>query len=191
MKKVHWPQLRHLLATAVVIAVAATLWQKLPTPDDVYGPFAVDAGMGERVTGRGIETQVTAVRVAPRIHTKRYPPQIVDAVGTWVAIDNEAMTTLAVEVPRVELVVGPNTYVPTSRLGVLRPALAPGIRVRGSWVFDVPAELVAPSPRTMSLHIWVGDSRLTSRLVIAIALDDARVSREDLIALEPETSVGT
>lgn len=191
MKKALWPGLLHILVTAAVIAAAAALWQNLPTPDDVYGPFDVHAAMGEQATGRGIETEVTGVRIAPRIHKTRYPPQMVDAVGIWVAVENEAMTTLAVDVPTVELVIGPNTYVPTSRLGVMNRALEPGIRVRGSWVFDVPAELVVPGSPTMSLRVWVGDGRLTSRLVVDVPLDDARVSREDVVALEPETLVGT
>lgn len=191
MKKVHWPRLFHILATAVVIAAAAALWQNLPTPDDVYGPFDVDAAMGEQATGYGIETQVTGVRIAPRLRTTRYRPQIVDAVGIWVAVDNDSMTTLAVDVPTVQLVIGPNTYVPTSRVGVMNRALDPGIRVHSSWVFDVPAELVVPSSQNMSLRVWVGDGRLTSRLLIDMPLDDGRVSREDLIALQPETMVGT
>jgi hypothetical protein len=185
-----WQRPLHIFATAVVIAAAAALWQSLPTPDDVYGPFDVHAGIGEQATGRGIETQVTGVRVSPRVEKGRYPRQIVDAVGTWVAIDNETMTTLTVEVPRVELVIGPNTYVPTMRVGVLYPAFPPGIRVRSSWVFDVPAELVALGSQTMSLRVWVGDSRLTSRLMIDIPLDDERVSREDPIVVKPHTMVG-
>jgi hypothetical protein len=193
VKKVEWPRVLHLLATAVVIGAAALMWHALPTPDDVYGPFDVDAGMGQQAEGRAITAQVTGARIAPRIR-KPYPSApVVDAVGVWVAIDGEAMTTRTDEVPNVELIIGRNSYVPTERLDFmpLTGRLSPGIAVRSSWVFDVPAELVAPGAQHLTLHVWVGDGRLDSRLVVDVPLTDSRVTRSDLIRLEPTVEVGT
>lgn len=183
----------HALATAVVIAAAAWMWHDLPTPDDVYAPFDVHAGMGQQATGRPIAAQVTGVRIGPRIRNQQYPPALIDAVGTWVAVDGEAMSTRADAVPTVELIIGPNTYVPTHRLGFMPMvgALAPGIAVRGPWVFDVPADLVAPGRPNMTLRVWVGDWRQDSRLVFDIPLDGPRVQRSDLIQFGPATQVGT
>jgi hypothetical protein len=97
------------------------------------------------------------------------------------------MATRTTERPHAALVVGPNTYIPTERVGVgpLGVALAPGIAQRGAWVFDVPPDLTKPGPRDMALRVWVGDGRLDSRLVITLRLDDPRVRREQVIQLEP------
>lgn len=193
MKEVAWRRVFYALATTAAIAAAAVMWHGLPTPDDVYGPFDVEAGIGQQATGRAITAQVTGARIAPRIRKERSGAPVLDAVGIWVAIDGEAMTTRAVEVPRAELVIGPNTYAKTDRLGLLpiMGALNPGIAVRSSWVFDVPADAVAAGGQQMSLRVWVGDGRMDSRLVMDIPLNDSRVSRSDLIAMEPETQVGT
>lgn len=193
MNKVKWPRVLYALATVVVIAAAAVTWHNLPTPDDVYGPFDVAAEMGQQATGRAITAQVTGVRIAPRIRKPHPSAPVLDAVGSWVAIDGEAMTTRTDESPNVELIIGPNSYLPTDRLGVmpLDGNLTPGIAVRNSWVFDVPAELVAPGAQHLTLWVWVGDGRLDSRLVMDVPLDDPRVGRSDLIRLEPAVEVGT
>jgi hypothetical protein len=183
----------HALATAVVIAAAAWMWHALPTPDDVYGPFEVDAGIGQQASGRGIETRVTGARIAPRIDKKQPPRQLIDAVGIWIVIDGEAMATRTGEMPTAELMVGADTYVPTARVGVftLKGALVPGIVLSGSWVFDVPADVVVSGARPISLRVWIGDGRLDSRLVTDIALDGPHISRSDVVALEPATQAGT
>jgi hypothetical protein len=193
MRKLTGSRAVHAAATAMVIAAAAVMWHHLPTPDDVYGPFDVDAGIGQPATGRAIAATVTGARIAPRIRKERLRAPILDALGVWVAVDAEAMATRTDEVAHVELIVGPNTYAPTSRLGVmpLMGSLTPGIVTRSSWVFDVPAELVAPRTQHMSLRVWVRDGRMDSRLVIDVALDDSRVSRSDLIVIERATQVGT
>lgn len=65
--------------------------------------------------------------------------------------------------------------------------LAPGIRSRGSWVFDVaPSLLDARAP--MTLRLWVDDGRLDSRLNIALdlgkaaSMQTAKVGRPDRVA---------
>lgn len=180
-------------ASALVIAVGAALWQYLPTPDDVYGPFEVTAGMEQQATGRAIEARVTGVRTGPRIRKVQYSPVVADAVGTWVVIDGEAMTTRTDESPNVELWIGPDIYVPTDRLGLLPMvgSLSPGIAVRSSWIFDVPSALVGSGAPPMSLRIWVGDGRMDSRLVIDIPQDDPRVVGSGTIDFEPAELIGT
>ncbi|WP_395311251.1 hypothetical protein V4U86_10975 [Mycobacterium sp. AMU20-3851] len=187
-----WPRALRVSATAVVIAAAAVLWHNLPTPDDVYGPFDVHAGIGEPAAGRAITAEVNGIRIAPRIRKMRGTAPVVDAVGIWVAVDGEVMSTRFDEVPNVELLVGPNTYVPTDRLGYLpmTGSLAPGIAVRSSWVFDLPSDLVAASQQ-MTLRVWVRDGRMDSRLVVDLPLAGPSVSRSDLIVIEPEEVVGT
>lgn len=176
-----------------VIAAAALLWHNLPTPDDVYGSFDVKVDMGQTATGRAVQARVDGVRMAPRIRQDRDSAPVVDAVGTWVAIEGAAMTTRTSETVSSELIVGPNTYVLTDRVGFqpLAGALSPGLLVSGAWVFDVPADLVKPDGPEMTLHVWVGDRRQDSRLVIRMRPDDLRVSRADLIRLRPSVEIGT
>lgn len=181
------------MATAVVIAAGAALWQYLPTPDDVYGPFDVTAGMAQQAAGRAIQAEVTGVRTGSRIRKIQTTPVLAEAVGIWVVIDGEAMTTRTVEVPNVELSIGSDIYVPTDRLGFLPlvGALNPGITVRSSWIFDVPAALVGPGAPPMSLRIWVGDGRMDSRLVIEIPQHDSLISRSATIDFERAELTGS
>jgi hypothetical protein len=182
----------YALVTAVVMAAAAAVWHNLPTPNDVYGPFDVHAGIGKQATGRAITATVTGARIAPQVRKLPTRGTLFDALGVWVAVDTVMTATETTEKPYASLVVGPNTYVPTQRLGVgpLGGALAPGIAQHGAWVFDVPPDLVAAGPRDMKLRLWVGDGRLDSRLVISVRLDDPRVHRDHIVELEPLTETG-
>lgn len=180
------PKVLYALATTVVLAAAAVVWHTLPTPNDVYGPFDVHAVVGEQATGRAITATVTGARIAPEL--QKLPQRgVIEAVGVWVAVDAVMMATRTTERPRAALVVGPNTYIPTERVGVgaLGVALAPGIVQHGAWVFDVPPELTRTGSRDMTLRVWVGDGRLDSRLVISLRLDNPRVRRDQVIQLEP------
>ena len=58
-----------LIAVAVVVTVAAAavVWQNLPTPTDVLGPFDVHAEAGAPATGRAVSATVTSVRISPEV----------------------------------------------------------------------------------------------------------------------------
>jgi hypothetical protein len=155
------------LLSVVVIAAAAVLWHHLPDMMDVEGPFDVDGSVGQPVRGRLIDLTVTGVRIGSKV--RPVPRPSVAATGLWVVVDADLIATSTFVLPVAELHVGPNTYIPSDRF---RPTqlggeLAPGIRQRGSWVFDVAPELIdrgAP----MQIRIWHGDGRLDSRLVVSI-----------------------
>ena len=87
---------------------------------------------------------------------------------------------------------GPNTYTPSDAFftDTLMAEISPGITQRGSWVFDVAPDLVAPgSSAPMTLHVWVGDGRLDSRLAIRIPTEGSRFSRVDTVTVtKPEQS---
>ena len=120
------------------------------------------------------------------------PP--VAAGGLWAVIDATVEATLASEIPHAELIAGPNTYTPSDRFPfhTLGGGLAPGIVQRGAWVFEIPAPLLeADATQFVVLRAWVGDGRLDSRLAVRIGLDDPRVSRLDVVALDRPTEVGT
>jgi hypothetical protein len=182
------------LAITAAIASAAALWHTLPEPTDVYGPFDVHAAMGQQATGRAITATVTGVRIGPQAHTVSPPARTVPSAGVWVVVDAEVAATRSFELPHTELVVGPNTYIPSDRfrLAPLGAELEPGIAQRGSWLFDVPADLVEPgAAHPISLRVWVDDGRLDSRLVITIPLDDDRIHRNEVVTLEPVRKTAT
>lgn len=183
------PGTRHVLTTIAVIlsvAAAAVVWQHLPTPTDVLGPFDVHGNAGTPTTGRAVSATVTSVRVTPEVDS-------VKPAGTWVVVDAAIEGTRSTELPHSELIVGPNTYKPTDMFfnDTLMAEISPGITQRGSWVFDVAPALVAPGASDpMTLHVWVGDGRLDSRLAIRIPTSGSRFSRVDAVTLtKPELSV--
>jgi len=166
---------------AVVIAAAAVVWHHLPAPTDLYGPFDVDTQAGEQARGRAVTATVTSVRIAGQIDG-------VAAAGRWVVVDTTMAAVRSTELPRADLLVGPNTYAPTDRFyfDTLRKILSPGITQRGSWVFDVAAPLLEPGARQpLTLRVWVGSDMLDSRLVIRIPADDPRISRTEKARLTP------
>jgi hypothetical protein len=173
---------RVLTAVAVVITVAAAavVWQNLPTPTDVLGPFDVHAEAGTPATGRAVSATVTSVRVTPEVNS-------VKPAGIWVVVNTALEGTRSTELPHSELVVGPNTYSPTDVFFVdtLMGEISPGITQRGSCVFDVAPALIAPdSSDPMTLLVWVGDGRLDSRLAIEIPFQGSRFSRVDTVTLK-------
>ena len=148
------------------------------------------ADVGQQGTGRGITASVTGVRIGPKVHKVSPPARTVESVGTWVVVDAVVAATRDFELPHTELIVGPNTYVALDRFwpAALGAELEPDIAQRGSWAFEVPANLVAAGAvRSISMRLWLGDVRLDSRLVIRIPLDDQRVHRDEVVTLEPVT----
>ena len=181
------------LAIPAAMASAAALWHNLPEPTDIYKPFDVHAAVGQQATGRGITATVDGVRIGPTVHKVSPPESTVQSVGTWVVVDAVVASTRDFELPRTELIVGPNTYGPSDRFwpAALGAELKPGIAQRGSWAFEVPADLVAAVADPISLRVWLGDERLDSRIVVTIPLDDQHVSREGVVTLEPVTESAT
>jgi hypothetical protein len=172
---------RVLTAVAVIITIAAAtvVWQNLPTPPDITGPFDVHGDAGLRTAGRDIAATVTGTRIAPEVDS-------VPAAGIWVVVDATLEAPRSTELPKSDLIIGPNRYTPTDRffLKTLQADVSPGISLRGSWVFDVAADLVAPGgTEPLTLRVWTGyDDQLDSRLVIEIPAGD--VSRSDSVTLE-------
>lgn len=173
------------IAEIGTVAAAAVVWQNLPTQTDVFGPFDVHADAGSTATGRAVSATVTSVRITQEVDS-------VKPAGVWVVVNTALEGTRSTELPHSELIVGSNTYTPTDVFftETLMAEISPGITQRGSWVFDVAPALVAPdSSEPMTLHVWVGDGRLDSRLVIRIPLNGSRFSRVDTVTLEkPERS---
>lgn len=167
------------LAVIVVIAASVVIWHNLPTPTDLYGPFEVRGRAGEPVEGRAVKATVTAVHIAPQVNSA-------EAAGTWVVVDAALEATGATALLRADLVVGPNTYDPSDRFffETLDNEISPGLIERGSWVFDVASELVAPdADEPLLVRVWVNSDILDSRLVIAIPLSDPVITRTDEVQL--------
>ncbi len=169
------------VAVVVTVSAAAVIWHHLPAPTDLYGPFDVRGAAGDRVQGRAVAATVTSVRVAPQVNS-------VTAAGDWVVVDTTMEATRSTELPRADLIVGPNRYLPSDRFfgKTLMAKISPGITQRGSWVFDVASELVAPdATEPITLRVWVGSDILDSRLVIDVPAGDPRIARAGDVELTP------
>jgi hypothetical protein len=175
------------VAVVITVAAAAVVWQKLPTPTDVFGPFDVHADASAPTTGRGVQATVDSVRLTPEVDS-------VKPAGVWVVVNTALEGTRSTELPHSELVVGPNTYSPTDvfMVDTLIGEVSPGITVRSSWVFDVAPALVAPGlSDSMTFVVWVGVGKLDSRLAIRIPLQGSHFSRVDSVTLDKPTRSAT
>lgn len=173
------------IAVVATVSAAAVIWHHLPTPTDLYGPFDIRGAAGDRVQGRALAATVTSIRVAPQVNS-------VKAAGDWVVVDTILEATRTTELPRADLVVGPNRYLPSDRFfgKTLMAEISPGITQRGSWVFDVASALVAEDATApITLRVWVGSDILDSRLVIDVSAGDPRIARAGDVELgAPELS---
>lgn len=168
-------------ATVVTIALATLVWLHLPANTTIYAPFDVHAGIASRAVGQNLSATVTHASMTPTVTAqqsrKRYP-----AAGVWVV----ALTTLDASrepvLPHAELLVGPNTYAPTTQLLSGADLVQPGITQQRTWAFDVPPDLLKTVPSVV-MRLWGGDGRLDSRLVIDIPL--AGVDRASSIVVPP------
>jgi hypothetical protein len=174
---------------ALIIAAAAVLWHHLPANTQISAPFDVHGRIGTPVTGRTLAVTVGAVQLAPaaELGSGRFREPAVPAAGRWVVV-NAAVSALLTSVrPTAELQVGHNTYAPS--IYSLGGLVDPGINQRGSWGFDVAAELVDPDvARPFQLRVWTGDGRLDTRLVID--LESRAPTRLDVITVNPPKAGG-
>lgn len=174
--------------TLAAVAAAAAVWNHLPSNTTIYAPFDVRGTMGEPVHGRGMTATITAVHRAPRLAPDSVlTPQPLAAAGEWLVVDAKAEAGAVSDIPHADLVVGPNTYTPTDRLPLglmLGAPLQPGLSTSGSWVFDIPADLLTGN-QPLTLRVWVGDGRLDSRLAVSIdptsveAVQTAKLARSE------------
>lgn len=174
----------HAVATVAVVIAAALVWHNLPTPSKVYRPFDVHGELEQQVSGRLFDLTVTGVRTGRQAEVPGRRP--VAALGEWVLVDADLVATSQYVLPRAELLIGANTYVPSDRFGLnqLGTELAPLITQRGSWAFDVDPTLLGPST-TLVLRVSSGDTRFDSRLVVSIPFSDA-VAEKTLVLTPAE-----
>lgn len=174
-------------AAALFIVAAAVLWHHLPVPTDVYAPFDVRGGLGSPVRGRALAVTATGVRLSPtaKITVGPFVTQTVTATGLWVVVDAAVSATQASMIPSAELLVGANSYQPSTRADAssLNVPVDPGIPQRGSWVFDVAPELLEPLATPLQLRVWTGDGRLDSRVVIDLGRKPP--TRVDVVRVKP------
>jgi hypothetical protein len=175
--------------TAVLVIAAALLWHHLPVPTQIYAPFDVHGSLGSPVRGHSLSITATRVRVAPKgkFALSEYISQAISPVGRWLVVDATVSAIEASKLPMADLVLGGNTYQPSTRI----PARGFGIRIdpglpqHGYWVFDVAPELIQPSiTAPLQLRMWSnGDERLNSRVVIDLA--NRPLERDDVVTVKP------
>jgi hypothetical protein len=170
-------------ATVVAIALATLVWLQLPANTTIYAPFDVHATIPTRAVGPNLSATVNRAAITPTV-TAQQSRRSYSAAGVWVV----ALTTLDAArepvLPHADLLVGPNTYVPTTVVLPGADLVQPGIAQQRTWAFDVPPDLLKTVPSVV-MRLWGGDGRLDSRLVIDIPLDNANVERPPSIGVPP------
>ncbi|BBX08329.1 hypothetical protein [Mycolicibacterium aichiense] len=168
-------------ATVVAIALATLVWLHLPVNTTIYGPFDVHAGIASRAVGQNLSATVTHASITPTViaaqSRKRYA-----AAGVWVVVLTRLEAAREPVLPHADLLVGPNTYAPTTQLLSGADLVQPGITQQRTWAFDVPPDLLKTVPSVV-MRVWGGDGRLDSRLVIDIPL--AGIERPGSIVVPP------
>lgn len=173
---------------ATLIAASAMLWHHLPVPTQIYAPFDVHGSAGNPVHGTSLAVTATRVQIAPKgkfYMSQRFSNTLL-AGGTWLVVDATVSALTSTTLPTADLVVGGNTYLPSSQTPPgYGGQVDPGLPQHGHWVFDVAPELLQPSiAKPLQLRVWSGgETRLNSRLVIN--LDTMRLERADAVTVKP------
>lgn len=172
------------LAAVPVIALAAVGWHHLPTNVQVYAPLDVHGRPGTAVTGDTLAVTATDVGVASAVRVGYQAP--LEPSGRWLVVQATVRALNETVLPKAELAVGANTYVPASEFVVARlgvHSVDPGISQRGSWIFDVPTDLIDRSVvPALALRVWTERGPFVSRVVIDI--DGRRLTRSGLITVD-------
>jgi hypothetical protein len=173
---------------AVLIAASAMLWHHLPVPTQIYAPFDVHGSGGNPVRGTSLAVTATRVQIAPKgkFYMSQRFSNTLSAGGTWLVVDATVSALTSTTRPTADLVVGGNTYLPSSETPPgFGGQVDPGLPQHGHWVFDVAPELLQPSiARPLQLRVWSdSETRLNSRLVID--LDAKRLERADAVTVRP------
>ncbi len=168
-------------ATVVAIAVATLVWLHLPANTTIYAPFDVHAGIASRAVGQNLSATVTHASMTPTV-TAQQSRKPYAAAGVWVVAVTMLDASRDPVLPHADLLVGPNTYAPTTQLLSGADLVQPGITQQRTWAFDVPPDLLKTVPSVV-MRLWGGDGRLDSRLVIDIPL--AGVDRASSVVVPP------
>lgn len=167
-----------ILAALGFVALAFVAARTEPQEEFGFAPFAVHVDPGEVGEGRGLQGVVDDARVADVVRLGSWTGT---TTGIWLVVDTRMATTENPSLAYATLRVGERSWSASNRpgLGGMHSAsLEPGLPMAGSFVFELPAEVL---DEAAARHAVVqladdGDTRLIT--VIEVGLDLTALAHE-------------
>ena len=165
-----WRWLGSVLLFAALLAAAMYLRNHQMDTVAAHQPIDVRGSLGAEASGRNVTGEVIAVH---RTQSLSVPTgRRVATDGTFLVVEFEAATLLGPGPIQVDLEVDGTTHTALDVPGGYeRERVNPGIRLRGTAVFEIPT--AAANGDAQFRITGSNDPRLDSRLVFEIALADA------------------
>lgn len=168
---------------AVLLVLAFAVARTEPGEGVSFAPFVSRVEQGQLGEGRDVQAVVDRALLADEVELGSWTGE---TTGVWLVVDARMATTESPGLAAAELRVGDRMWRPSTRpsSGALQlTPLAAGLPMRGSLVFELPAELLEePDAARAVLRLATDtDSRLQS--VVELELDLAAMPREGRLEL--------
>jgi hypothetical protein len=167
----------------VVLAFAAARTE--PQEELGFAPFAVRVGLGEVGEGRGLQAAVDEASLADVVRLRGWTGE---TTGVWLVVRTRMATTENPSLAFATLHVGERSWAASNRPGLYAmqsASLDPGLPIAGSFVFELPAELLdEAAARTAIVRLADdGDTRLIT--VVEVELDLTQLDHEAELEIAP------
>lgn len=166
-----------LVALAFLVALSE------PADETIFAPFATRAELGTRVSDGDLVVQVDAVRLADEVTLGSWTGT---TTGVWLVVDVQLATEREPTMSYAELFVGDRRWRTSDRPsgGTMQATqAAPGLPQAGSFVFEIPAEVVDdPAGGSAVLRFATAlDTRVREVVELGVDLGDLPHERELVI----------
>lgn len=172
------------VGAAALVAGAFAVALTEPAEEVAFAPFTAHVERGESGEGRGLRAAVEGARLADVVVLGRWTGT---TTGVWLVVDARMETTENPALANATVQVGERVWTTSLRpgIGAMQSAsLDPGLPVVGSFVFELPAEVLdEDAARHASVRLSTdGDTRLIT--VVEAELDLAQLDRTAELELE-------
>jgi hypothetical protein len=178
-----------IVGALALVALAFVVARTEPQEELGFAPFAVRVEPGQVGEGRGLRGAVDDAVLADSV---RHDDWTGATTGSWLVVQVRMEATENPTLAFATLHVGERTWVASNRPGndaMHSTVLDPGLPFAGSFVFEIPSELVEEAAaRTAVVRLADGgDTRL--RTVIESELDLTALERETEFEIAPQERV--
>ena len=176
------PAVTTIVLTVALIAAAFLVRLTEPSDEQSQEPFVSGAAFGEEAEGRDLTLVADDAYLADRLTSSEW---VGETPGVWLVVDATIGAKLGNTVPYVTLRVGELTYVISSRAGdsALGGSLAAGLPQQGSFVFEIPRELVDSPDATHAVVRFSNGYRVRLDSAIDLVLDLSALRHEKSVSL--------
>jgi len=178
-----------VLLALVMVALAFAVARTEPQEETGFAPFAVRVEPGQLGEGRGLQAGLDRALLADVVSLDDWTGE---TTGVWLVAEVRMATTENPSLAYATLHVGDRRWLASNRpgLGGMQSGpLDPGLPIAGTFVFEVPAELVDdPAAHHAVLRLADdGDTRLIT--VIEVELDLSALDHEPAHEIAPKERI--